>query len=377
MRDSRLATRDCFVKCRKKWRVFSNSRREFRLLYAQATTMKTSAILNTSNIRGAALPIRNGAIHDSLQVRSILVPTDFSASSLTAIECALPLLKSLKAELHLVHVSERDYPLADMAAIPLILPESAITPRVRRHLHRVANKYSLHLTRENIHALHGRPFEEICHLARERAVDLIIMSSRGNTGLKRLALGSTAEHVVRYSPCPVLVIHPTEEQSPNRGTKIVGKNRLNFSRIIVPIDFSGCSLKGLAYAKTLAKRFRSKLILLNSVALQYYMTSDEFGRYDLPLLMARTKKSARDQMADLIAKTDWEGIAIDTSFEIGHAGQQICEGAKENCADLIVISTHGRTGLEHVFLGSTAEYVVRHSNCSVLVVPTKERAPVK
>ena len=59
------------------------------------------------------------------------------------------------------------------------------------------------------------------------------------------------------------------------------KRELSFGKILVPIDFSDCSMKGLAYAKALAKQFGSKLVLLNSVALQYYVTSDEYARYDL------------------------------------------------------------------------------------------------
>lgn len=340
-------------------------------------SMKTSTLPNRLiNHQFAVRPRGNGAISDFLQVRNILVPTDFSPASLKAIECVLPLLNTFQAELHLVHVSEPDYPLSNIAGIPFALSKSEITPRIRRHLHRVANKYSLHLGRQNIHALNGRPFEEICHLARERHFDLIVMSSRGNTGLKRLALGSTAEHVVRYSPCPVLVVHPTEQQEAN-GKKGLAKATLRFDRILVPIDFSGCSLKGLAYAKALAKRFGSKLTLLNSIALQYYVMSDEYGRYDVPLLVERTKRSAREQMHELIKQVNWNGTEVEPVFEIGHAGQQICDGAADYEADLIVISTHGRTGLEHVFMGSTAEYVARHAKCSVLVVPTRQRAPVK
>ena len=82
-------------------------------------------------------------------------------------------------------------------------------------------------------------------------------------------------------------------------------------------------------------------------------------------------------MHELIRGIDWDGIQVEPIFEIGHAGQQICDGAKDYEADLIVTSTHGRTGLQHVLMGSTAEYVVRHASCSVLVVPTRERAPAK
>ena len=283
----------------------------------------------------------------------------------------MPLVKWFGADLHLVHVSEPDYPLANMAAIPLVLPECEIRPRVQRHLQRVAQKYSMQTGRENIHALKGRPFEEICQLAREDGIDLIVMSTRGNTGFKYLALGSTAEHVVRYSPCPVLVMHPLDRKA--NGSREMAKRKVSFKQILVPIDFSECSMKGLAYAKAMAKRVGSKLILLNSVALQYYITSDEYARYDLPQLMKRSEKSARDQMQELIEKTDWEGIEVTPSLQIGHAGQQICEEAVDQQADVIITSTHGITGFKHLLVGSTAEYVVRHASCPVLVVPSHER----
>jgi nucleotide-binding universal stress UspA family protein len=283
------------------------------------------------------------------------------------------LIKQFGAGLHLVHVFAPDYPLASMAAMPLVVPELEVGRRVRRHLKDVARKYSIELRRENIHALRGRPYEEVCRLARDRGVDLIVTSTRGLTGLKHLALGSTAERIVRHSPCPVLVVRPIDrDEAPPRKKRTI-RRELTFGRILVPIDFSDCSLQGLAYAKGLAKQFGSKLVLLNSVALQYYFTSDEYARYDWPLLMQQAEKSSRNQMRDLMEKTDWDGIEVKPSLQIGHAGQQICARALEHKADVIVTSTHGTTGFKHILVGSTAEYVVRHASCPVLVVPSHER----
>jgi nucleotide-binding universal stress UspA family protein len=302
-----------------------------------------------------------------IKISNVLVPIDFSKRSLEAIEFALPLLKEPGAELHLMHVFEPDYPFSSMMALPLVVPELEVGRRVRRHLKDVANKYSIPLRRENIHAVKGRAFEEICRLARERAINLIVMSTRGNTGLKHLLLGSTVERVVRYSPCPVLIVRPVG----NNGKMI--KRAVGFGKILVPIDFSDCSMKGLEYAKALARQFGSKLVLLNSVALQYFITSDEYTRYDLPLLMQQVEQASRKQMRELIAKTDWNGIEVEPSLQIGHAGQQICARALEHRADMIVTSTHGTTGFKHILVGSTAEYVVRHASCPVLVVPSHER----
>jgi nucleotide-binding universal stress UspA family protein len=302
-----------------------------------------------------------------LQIRNVLLPVDFSPPSLEAIEIALPLIKQFGADLHLVHVFAKDYPITALVALPLVLPEIEIDQSVHRNLKDAAKKYSIDLRRENLHALKGRPFEEICRLARDISIDLIVIATRGHTGLKHLALGSTAERVVRYSPCPVIVVRP--------GTAKARKPQLDFKKILVPIDFSECSLKGLAYAKALARQFKSKLVLLNSVDFQYYVASDEYARYDLPLLMQQVEKAAGEQMRDLVRKTDWNGLKVEASLQVGHAGQQICERAEDLGADLIVTSTHGTAGLKHVLIGSTAEYVVRHAFCPVLVVPTRPTEP--
>lgn len=308
----------------------------------------------------------------ALPIANVLVPLDFSASSKEALEFALPLLRWFGANLHLAHIFEPDYPLASMVALPLIVPELEIGKRVRRHLKDVARKYAIELRPENIHAVKGRPFEEICHLARNCAIDLIVTATRGNTGLKHLTLGSTAERVVRYSPCPVLVVRGGDRKR-KAGDKAKSQGALTFRKILVPIDFSDCSIAGLTFARALSKQFDSKLILLNAVPLQYAIASDEYARYDYPLLLKQGEKAAEKQMHDLIRKTAWEGIAVQSSLQIGHAGEQICAHAESHGADLIVTSTHGRTGLRHILIGSTAEYVVRHASCPVLVVPSHER----
>jgi universal stress protein A len=171
--------------------------------------------------------------------------------------------------------------------------------------------------------------------------------------------------VVRYSPCPVLV---TRNGSDSR-------RATSFRKILVPIDFSDCSLKGLIYAKAFAKQFKSKLVLLNSVHFQYYVASDEYARYDLPRLMQYAEKAASDQMRDFVRKINWKGLDVETSLQTGHPGQKISDYAKDGSMDLIIASTHGTTGFKHVLLGSIAEYVVRHASCPVLIVPTRPLAP--
>ena len=329
-------------------------------------TQRISAAARTKS-RGRARSRTGGKGPPQLEIRRILVPIDFSPQSRAALAFALPLVEKFRAELHLVHVFAADYPLSSMVALPLIVPALEVERRVRSHLQSVAGKESARIRPENVHAAKGEPFEEICRLARELQIDLVVSATRGRTGLKHLALGSTAERIVRHAPCPVLVVHPTGGKTKRR--------RPAFKKILVPTDFSACAAKGLAYAKALAQRFDSRLVLLNSVDLHYYSTNPEFILYDLPPLLAESEKAARQQMRDLVEETDWGGIAVETLLESGHAGEQICRRAQEGGTELIVTSTHGKTGLAHIFIGSTAEYVVRHAPCPVLVVPSHERAP--
>jgi len=326
----------------------------------------TTAVRKKRALRG------KGGGTTSLKFRNILVPVDFSAQSLSAVAFALPLIKHFGAHLHLVHVFPNDHPISTIVDLPLVLPELEANRSVHEHLKNVAKKYAIQLPRENLHVLKGRPFEQICQLPRDIDIDLIVIATRGNTGFKHLVLGSTTERVVRYSPCPVLVAR--EDRKPHNAKFAL--RRLSFRRILVPIDFSECSLIGLTYAKTLAKEFGAKLVLLHSVHLNYYVTSDEYAHHDFPFLLQQDEKAARGQMRDLIRQTDWEGIELESSLQIGHAGDQICVSAREHAADLIVTATHGSTGLKHVLLGSTAEYVVRHASCPVLVVPSHERPGV-
>jgi nucleotide-binding universal stress UspA family protein len=305
-----------------------------------------------------------------VHIGKILVPIDFSQSSQQALDFADAFAKHFGAELHLVHVFAPRHPFADSAVLPLVLPPHEIVPRIRRDLQKLA--HSLTVAGLNIHAIAGNPFEQICGVARQQKVDLIVVPTRGNTGLSHLVLGSTAERIVRSSPCPVLVIR-SEKRSGTAPDRSRPRNLASFRRILVPVDFSLCSLSGLAYAKTLATHFDSQLMLLHAVHLETYVSPDEFGRYDLPMAVSGAESLAGEQMRALVKIEKWNGLNVETSIEVGHPGQQICERATDRGADLIVTSTHGYSGLKHVFLGSTAEYVVRHAKCPVLVVPSHPR----
>jgi nucleotide-binding universal stress UspA family protein len=339
--------------------------------------MKTGTLpANRIKLPNARRVVTRKGKSQRLRIENILVPLDFSPASHGALQFALPWLRQLGAKLHLVHVLPSDAPFSAMADLPMVVPDVEIGRRVRRDLGKAAEYYRVRTEPAHLHMRKGTPFAEICALARESAIDLIVIATRGITGLKHVLLGSTAERVVRYSPCPVLVVRGISKDQKLSRNGAKSQRDPTLKRILVPVDFSDASARNLNYAKQLAKEFHATLILLHSVALQPYFSSDEYARYGFPLLMQQSEKVAKRRMRDLIVQTARDGIRVEQSLQIGHAGQEICAHAERDHADLIVTSTHGYTGFKHILLGSTAEYVVRHARCPVLVVPSHTRPAV-
>lgn len=142
---------------------------------------------------------------------------------------------------------------------------------------------------------------------------------------------------------------------------------LNIKNILVPIDFSDCSRKALEYALPVARQFQAAITLLHVVHVNYYVTSSEYAAFDYPELIEDTQRAGERRLAKL-ASSVRKRCSVTTVIETGHPGSIIVDSAKKQRTDLIIISTHGRTGLKRVFLGSTAEYVVRYATCPVLIV---------
>lgn len=150
------------------------------------------------------------------------------------------------------------------------------------------------------------------------------------------------------------------------GKAAAGTKGFSAQTILVPLDFSEGSRNALRYAHSLAKQFGGKLLLF--YALEPVATPD-FAYHPLVMDSGEAAAKARQQLEALCQK---EGVDASSVAEIivheGVAYGEITETAKKLKADLIVIATHGNTGLKHVLLGSTAERVVRHASCPVLVV---------
>jgi len=136
------------------------------------------------------------------------------------------------------------------------------------------------------------------------------------------------------------------------------------------LDFSESSYKALAYASALARQFEAKITLLHVVQMTYMV--GEYGAIELPELEVQLTTSARSKLESVAREKVPAGQVDGTLIRVGPAVPEIANTAKETNADLLVISTHGYTGLKRIVLGSVAENVVRHAPCPVLVVREKE-----
>ena len=208
------------------------------------------------------------------KIGTVLVSTDFSAESLKALEYAASLVRHFGGTLHVVNVHDADYAYAvpSIAVMPPLVTSGEIENYCLGELQKLSAKYRVGTSAPRLHSRTGRAFDQICKVAGEICADLIVISTHGHTGVKHLVLGSTTERVVRHAPCPVLVVRENERDfiAPG-GAKPDADEPLRINKIIVPVDFSECSLHGVRYAIAFAKMCGARLSLIHAIQVQPFI----------------------------------------------------------------------------------------------------------
>jgi nucleotide-binding universal stress UspA family protein len=143
---------------------------------------------------------------------------------------------------------------------------------------------------------------------------------------------------------------------------------MNIKKILVPCDFSTYAEHALTWAVRLAQVENAKIILVNAVPILPNLSFTEVPvLVDIPKIEHQLIASSEEQLRKFVAGHNTGNVPIESRAMLGDPFAVICHVAEEEQADLIVLGSHGRTGLSHVFLGSVAERVVRHAPCPVLV----------
>jgi nucleotide-binding universal stress UspA family protein len=276
----------------------------------------------------------------------ILVCTDGSPDSEGAITAALQLAKTTGSTVFLLEV------LIYLAGYELQSPDTLAPPMVNLELMQVQEDaarerletWKAEAAKEGV-TLEPRirsgasPYEGILEEAGEIQPDLIIMGRHGYTGLTRLLMGSVTARVIGHRPCHVLVVP--------QGV------RLSFERLLIASDGSPYSEAAWDEALNLARTMGSALI---GVAVA---TSDR----DIPVVTGVVR--------NLEAAAAAQGVTLETMIPMGRPEEGIVKAAEFKQVSLIIVGSHGRTGLKRLLMGSVAERVIGHAKCPVLVVKKK------
>lgn len=205
----------------------------------------------------------------------------------------------------------------------------------------------------------GDPAEEILTYVKHEGHDLIAMATHGRSGVTRWVRGSVAERILRSTAVPLLLVTPrTEEQEPEEF----------FRRILVPHDGSTLADQVLPHVKEIASLYGSQVILLRVESLAF---ADPEGR-----IVSRTPEQVLGALEQTAARWREAGLEVELKGELGEPASRIIELVDKKDVDLVVISTHGRSGFNRWWFGSVAEAVLRRCHAPLLVQRAAGESPV-
>ena len=292
----------------------------------------------------------------------ILVPLDGSELAQLAIPFAEKIAGCLGSRIMFIYVSESS--------------EDSHNPEHQLYLQRITKvakadvkKYIDKLRRKRIKVesaiLLGDPASEIVDYAQKEDVSLIIMSTHGHSGIKRWALGSVADRVLRGTEKPLVLVR-AKQVSPDTIQESI------FGKIIVTLDGSKESEAVIPYIEELACGVEAKVVLLHVIEPSYrFYAAGGFKYQGYSEKKKKSMKTFYDNYLEGIA-TSLGRRGIDAKYQVkfGEVTEVIINFADERDADFIAMTTHGRSGIKRWALGSTADKVLQSGNTSLFLVKT-------
>ena len=312
-----------------------------------------------------------------LNIDRVLYPTDLSTGAERAFPQAAALAEWHGAELHILNVAGRhEHRYEEMKAnfpIPMDRLHAMLSADAadadaadadadapsRRD--RQPDLSALRIVQEQVEA--ASPADRIVEYADDTDIDLIVMGTHGRRGVERLMMGSVAEEVVRTSGCPVYTIRDEQAVAPGKAVR----------RILVPVDFSDASDVAINHAKELALTYGAQIDLVHVVEEVIYPST--YGVETTGIPTADVVDRVEEALAGLAREEiGYEHVTVEAIP--GYAPTTILDYVDDHDVDLIVIATHGRTGLDRMLLGSVTERIVRRAPGPVFVVKPKGKSLV-
>ncbi len=302
---------------------------------------------------------------DPHQERPIIVAIDFSASAREALHQGAARAQARGARLVLLHVAHRPVPLMPaLAQLPgyHIADEETLRTELMDRLAALVREESLQLGAERVQIVvdfSSSTYAGIVAKAEELAAQLVVVGHRGDVALTRLLLGSVAQRVARSAPCPVLVARSTAASE----------------RLLVTTDFSEAAQRGVDHAATEARACGFEVILHHNLELPSPLWSGLAPLGPIPPQMdeqtlQQLKQAAEQLLNDELQRSGLTGTVVVTASS--STDEAIVRVAEQHRVALIVMASHGRSGVARMALGSVTESVLLHAHCSVLAVRSSQ-----
>lgn len=287
----------------------------------------------------------------SSSTRTLVVGVADTSGEDPALRTAAALAEAAGATLHVVHAFEPPSPLVASAGMPVVPPGNfgQIAEQVRHSL-ATALRWRCGYARVECHAYAGPPGSVLPAVARELRADLVVVGATRRGALGRALLGTTAQHVVRASPAPVLVLRSS---SPWRLRRVLLTTDL--SELSAAVHERALGVLAHLSGPVRVER-RSLLVIGESLGLPHPLRTDVL-------------EVAERELGGFLRAHPSPGGPVDPRVRQGEPWREILAEASEWGADLLVLGTHARRGIQRLVLGSVAEVCLRDAPCDVLVVP--------
>ncbi|MFY9225008.1 MAG: universal stress protein [Blastocatellia bacterium] len=298
-----------------------------------------------------------------ITIKKILFPTDYSECAEQAFIYAIDLARRFQAELYILHA------IVNYTYAGYFSPDQEnLYKNLRKNAEYLTEdlveKYQISdLKVEKLYFPALSASSMIVDYANQFQAGLIIMGTHGRQGLSHLVLGSVAENVIRTANCPVLTIGKS---------MVIDKDSKLIKNILVPIDFSDHSKQLLSYAMDLAKNYQAKLQLLHVIDTPVYPAFYVMDQMAVTSVAENIKIRVIENLTNLVNELKEPNVKTEVFAVEGRAAKTITQFAEENDNDLILIATHGLTGVERFLLGSVTEKVVRLAKQAVFTIKPKE-----
>jgi nucleotide-binding universal stress UspA family protein len=293
-------------------------------------------------------------------IESILVPTDGSEASRAGARRGIDLAASLDADLAVIAVvdtRELEPSLSALRSDETDERERVLEDEAERAVDEIARLARTHLSGSVTTTIeHGVPVEMITRYADAHGSDLVVMGTHGRTGLERVVLGSTTAKTLRTSRVPVMTVPP--------GASVVELGDAAYEDVLLPTDGSEGAEVAVEWGLALAVATDATVHTVYSVETSHFAGLE--GVAQIHDALEEVGREALDTVRDL---ADARNVSVTGHVATGPAARMILSYADDNDADVIVMGTHGRTGVQRYLIGSVTETVVRQADVPVCAVP--------